>query len=229
MDFLNDLFIYKNGVIIQGLTNELSVQYMYNYFQQNDNNVLVVTSSLYEANKFFQQLRTYTDDVYIFPMDEFLTSIALAISPDLKMKRLETLEKIKLGKKCIVVTHLMGYLKYLTNINDFSLNKKTYKVNDFINRDELVKLLEKFGYIQTSVVTSTGEYALRGYIIDIFIFNQKNPIRIELFGNEIESIRFFDENSQRSLESINDFQIVPLNELIGESYSSLYDYLNYHI
>ena len=67
-------------------------------------------------------------------MDEFLTSIAVAISPDLKLKRLETLEKIKSGKKCIVVTHLMGYLKYLTNKSDFDFNKKEYKENDILDR-----------------------------------------------------------------------------------------------
>jgi len=226
MDFLNNLFTYKNNIVVQGLTDELSVQYMYNNFKQNDDNMLVVTASMYEANKFFQHLKTYTDEVYLFPMDEFLTSIALAVSPDLKLKRLETLEKIKFKKKCIVVTHLMGYLKYLTNKIEFDKNKKEYKVNDVINREELIQLLEKIGYTQTNLVTSTGEYAIRGFIIDIFVFNQDNPTRIELFGKTIESIRYFDGSTQRSLNNINSIQIVPLNEQIGEKYNSLYDYLN---
>ena len=225
MEFLNNLFSYKNNVIVQGLTEELSVQYMYNNFKQNDDNVLVVTSSMYEANKFFQQLKTYTDEVYLFPMDEFLTSIALAVSPDLKLKRLETLERIRTNKKCIVVTHLMGYLKYLTSIDNFSKSKLSYKIGSVFNRSELVEALEDYGYIQTSIVTSTGEYAIRGYIVDIFIFNQDNPIRIELFGNEIDSIRYFDASSQRSLQPLNSFELIPVNEHIGGQNSSIYDYL----
>ena len=86
-------------------------------------------------------------------------------------------------------------------------------------------MLEDYGYVQTSLVTSTGEYALRGYIVDIFVFNQDNPIRIELFGNEIESIRYFDASSQRSLQSLNSFELIPVNEHIGGQNSSLYDYL----
>ena len=226
MEFINNLFKYKNNVIVQGLTEELSVQYMYNSFKSNDDNLLVVTSSMYEANKYFQLLKTYTEEVYLFPMDEFLTSIALAVSPDLKLKRLETLERIKTGKKCIVITHLMGYLKYLTNVDNFKSSKMSYVVGNNINREDLVNSLEEYGYTQTSIVTSTGEYAIRGFIIDIFVFNQDNPIRIELFGNEIDSIRYFDASTQRSLDELNSFEIIPINEQIGDKNSSLYSYLN---
>ena len=226
MEFLNDIFQYENNKVVQGLTEEISIQYIINSFNSNDDNVLVVLSSMYEANKFFQFIRTYTDKVYLFPMDEFLTSIAVAISPDLKLKRLETLEKIKTGQKCIIVTHLMGYLKYLTNVDVFNNSKLSYQLGDVINRDELIKYLENYGYNQTSIVTSTGEYAIRGFIIDIYIFNQDYPIRIELFGNEIESIRYFDASSQISKEEINSFDIISLNENIGDKHNSIYDYLN---
>ena len=66
MEFLNNIFTYKNTSVVQGLTEELSVQYMFNKYKENDDNLLIVTSSMYEANKYFQLLRTYTDEVYIF-------------------------------------------------------------------------------------------------------------------------------------------------------------------
>ena len=100
-------------------------------------------------------------------MDEFLTSIALAVSPELKLKRLETLEKIKTGHKCIVVTHLMGYLKFLTSKENYLNHNQVYKIGDHINRDEFAKTLDDYGYQKTDIVTATGEYAIRGYIIDI--------------------------------------------------------------
>ena len=62
MDFLNNLFTYKNNIVVQGLTDELSVQYMYNNFKQNDENMLVVTASMYEANKFFQTIKLYNEN-----------------------------------------------------------------------------------------------------------------------------------------------------------------------
>ena len=113
MNFLADIFRYKECTEVTGLTDELSVLYCLNYFYKKKSNILIVTNSLYEANKVYQKIKTYIDDVCLFPMDDFLSSVALAISPDLKVKRLETLESIKKGEPKIVVTNLMGYLRFL--------------------------------------------------------------------------------------------------------------------
>ena len=100
----------KEGII--GLTPELKVQYLVQQFEMKDQSVLFVCSSLYEANLYYQKFLNYTKSVYFFPMDDFLTSEALAISPELKISRLETLKKIT-EEKCIIVTNLMGYLRFL--------------------------------------------------------------------------------------------------------------------
>ena len=113
MNFLGEIFKYENHARVCGLTSELQAQYYYHYFKQNDDNILIVTNSLYDSNKIYQKLKTYTDDVCLFPMDDFLSSVALAISPDLKVNRLETLEYLKNHDKTIVVTNLMGYLRFL--------------------------------------------------------------------------------------------------------------------
>ena len=118
MNFLYDLFSYSNGLTVTGLTKELNVFYVLNYFEKENKNVVILSNSLYEANMYYDSLKLYTDDVYLFPMDDFLTSVAVAISPDLKNKRLETLECIRNNKKSIVVTNLMGFLKYLPDKNN---------------------------------------------------------------------------------------------------------------
>jgi len=219
-----DQFSFDNGTIIQGLTNELNIFYVLTAFQKLNKNILVVTSSLYEANQIYNSLQTYTSKVFLFPMDDFLTSVAVAISPELKMKRLETLDSLNQGP-CIVITNLTGYLRFLPNVEKKDSLKICLKEQDTIGRDQLHQLLEEFGYKQESLVTSTGEYALRGFVLDIFPTYEEHPIRIEFFGNEIESIRKFDESTQLSLEKIKDIVINPYQEIMTKESSSLYDFL----
>ena len=224
MDILKDLFKYEKYTTVCGLCDELQILYYYHYFMSNDQNVLIVTNSLYDANKIFQKLQTYTDDVCLFPMDDFLASVALAISPDLKVKRLEALEKLK-TKRQIVVTNLMGYLRFLPAVDVTKKLKFTLTKDTSINRDEILQNLDYYGYKRETIVTTTGEYAIRGYIIDIFPIESDHPVRIELFGDEIESLRFFNENTQLSINEIEKLNILPFDEISSESHSSLYDYM----
>ena len=226
MDFLNQFFKYENGLTVNGLTRELNIFYVLNKFNNDSKNILILTNTLYEANTYYDNLKRYTDKVYLFPMDDFLTSVAVAISPDLKVKRIETLTNISNGEKCIVVTNLMGYLRYLPDKNNsFNLEYKI-DLKSNITRQDVLDLLDKYGYIRESLVTTTGEYAVRGYIIDVFIIDEEHPIRIEFFGDEIDSIRYFDENTQLSINSIEDILIKPYTEVVSDKYNSLVDYLN---
>ena len=191
MDFLSDYFKFDNGITITGLTNELNVFYVLELFKKNDKNIVILTNTLYEANTYYSLIKTYIDNVYLFPMDDFLTSVAVAISPDLKNKRLETLNEIRNNKKSIVVTNLTGFLRYLPDKNNSSNletrlnNKSSLKYND------MLELLDRYGYEKTSLVTQTGEYAVRGYIIDLFPIDSDHPVRFEFFGDDIDSIRYF--------------------------------------
>ena len=223
MNWLTDKFQLDTNIRITGLTNELNILYILNMYQNHDENVLVITNSLYECNKIYSLLSTYTENVLLFPMDDFLASVALAASPDLKVKRLETLRKVG-NSKYIVITNLTGYLKYLPSLSQ--KNFLNLKIDQFISRDSIIENLERFGYSRDSIVTSTGNYAVRGYILDIFLIEEEHPVRIEFFGNLIESIRYFDENSQLSLEKLTEINIYPYHEIIEEETSSLIDYLS---
>lgn len=226
MNFLGEIFKYENHARVCGLTSELQAQYYYHYFKQNDDNILIVTNSLYDSNKIYQKLKTYTDDVCLFPMDDFLSSVALAISPDLKVNRLETLEYLKNHDKTIVVTNLMGYLRFLPSYEKSQNLKVSLKKGLTIDRDKIVNELEEYGYVRTSLVTSTGEYALRGFIIDIFPIEADHPIRIELFGEEVEAIRVFSEETQLSINEISKVDILPIQELNFDEHSSLFEYMH---
>ena len=223
MDIFND-FKYDNNIIIQGLTKELNTFYVQNLYNNTKKNILIVTSTLFEANQIFKNLKTYLDNVYLFPMDDFLTSVALAVSPEFKVKRLETLDKIK-ENKSIVITNLTGYLRYLPDINvKDKLNLEITKSTK-INREKLEEILDKYGYNKETLVTTTGEYAVRGYVIDIFLINEEHPIRIEFFGSNIDSIRYFNESTQLSIKQLDSINITPNKEVTTSKNSSIYDYL----
>ncbi len=226
MDFLADYFKYENGLTVTGLTKELNIFYMLELFKKEKRNIVILTNTLYEANMYYDSLKTYTDDVCLFPMDDFLTSVAVAISPDLKIKRLETLEQIRSGKKVIVVTNLMGFLRFLPDKNNTTNLEFNLELNKEIKRDKIEEILDKYGYVKESIVTTTGEYAVRGYIIDVFIIDEEHPIRIEFFGDDVDSIRYFDESTQLSIKEINSIKIKPYTEVVSDNNSSLVDYMN---
>src|SRR5574344_2520241 len=110
MDIFKDLFHNikdKDNIIVD--KDEIKTLYIYNKYISLNKNIIVLTNSLFEATKYYNEIKTYINDVYFFPMDDFLTSVAIAISPELKVKRLETLEKITQLSKKIIVTNLMGF------------------------------------------------------------------------------------------------------------------------
>jgi len=225
MDFLDKYFKYDNDLTITGLTHELAHIYVEKLYQEKKKNIIVLTSTLYEANNLFNGIKSLNENTFLFPMDDFLTSAALAISPELKTTRIETLENLK-NKTGIIVTNLMGYLKYLTDTKVQNKLNIKLKVGEEINRDNLIELLERLSYKRDTIVTSTGEYAVRGFVIDIFITLSDHPIRIEFFGNTIESIRYFDENTQMSIENISEITLISYGEIATDDKSSLYDYAN---
>jgi len=226
MKFLTEYFKYENGIVVNGLTNELNIFYLLDIFSKQQGNLLVVASTIYEANKIYESIKTYSNDVHLFVMDDFITSMAVAVSPELKVKRLETLENIKNSKRSIVITNLMGYLRFLPDIRtqdklSFNLTK-----NMTIDRDKLINVLVEFGYRREPVVTSTGEFAVRGFVVDIFLIEKEYPIRIEFFDNEIESIRYFNETSQLSIGEIDFIKCLPCDEIQTKEHSSIFDYLS---
>ena len=222
MNFLDEYFKYEIGTEISGLTHELNVFYVQKLCDKYDRNIIVLTSSLFEANKIYDSLVKIHDNTLLFPMDDFLSSMIVASSPELKYKRLETLDKLKSDKKYIIVTNLMGYLKYLPNAN--IKNYIDIKQNDVIKRDVLAEEINKLGYHRESLVTMSGEYAVRGFILDLYPIDYEHPIRIEFDGNIIDNIKYFNENTQMSTEETNKIKIKAIDEMPSDDKNSLFDY-----
>lgn len=201
---------------IGGLNNELKALYVYNKFMRIEKSILFVTNTLYESNLFYQTISNYTDDVVFFPMDDFLTSEALAVSPEFKITRLETLNQL-LNSKKIIITNLMGFLRFLPSKQLYYNSFISLNINEDYNMDTLVEKLYELGYTRETIINKTGEMAIRGFVIDIFPLGCVNPIRIEFWGDTIDSIREFDVDSQLTINNLKTVEIVPNTEfIVGE-------------
>lgn len=210
----NNMFNNFDNDVLIGLNNEMKAIYLASIFKKTKQNIIVVTNTLFEANKLAQSLENHCKETVLFPMDDFLTSEAIAISPELKSTRIETLIGLCENKKNIIVTNLMGYLRFLPTKDIIQEKIINLEVGNEIKISDLKNKLFDLGYAKETFVNKTGEISIRGYVIDIFPIGEENPVRIEFWGDEIDSIRYFDVDSQRTKEIIKNIRIKPNTEFL---------------
>ncbi len=204
----------KKSMGIYNTTDEFFCLFLNKISRETNKNILMVVNSIYEANKLYNSLIDCHKNTYLFPMDDFLTSEALAISPDLMINRLETINKILENDNSIVITNLTGYLRFLPLKEDYQKSIISLEVGNTIEPKSLINKLVSIGYTRDTIVNKTGEFASRGYIVDIFPIAEDNPIRIEFFDDEIESIRYFDPDNQKSISESKKVVIRPFSEFL---------------
>jgi len=214
MSFLDKILDINKEKEIIGLTNELKSLYIYNKFKKENKPIIFVTSNLHNAGKIYASISRHTNKVWFFPMDDFLTSEAIAISPEFKINRLETINSLLNKETGIIVTNLMGYLRFLPPKQNFKESYITLKKNEEYNQKELIEKLFKLGYKKQTTVNMTGEIAVRGFVIDIFPINSENPIRIEFWGDTVDTIKYFNIDSQRTQTTIDEITIYPNTEFL---------------
>ena len=219
-NFFDNIFNIEdnNNYCVSGLNNELVCINIYNAFIKNNKGFLVVASSTFEANNLYQNLLNYTDKVLFFPMDDFLTSEAIAISPEFKAERINTLNVLIESEKYIVVTNLMGALRYLPSKKLWEKSNIVLKKGMDVDRENLINNLYNIGYERETIVNGTGQVGVRGYVLDIFPTSYDNAVRIEFWGDTIDSIKYFDVDTQLSLKEIDEVTIYPFTEFILDEY-----------
>ena len=218
-------FEYKSGTGLFNMTSGFFAFFLEKLFKKEDRAILVVTSSNFEARKIYNKFID-SSNILLFEDDEMVLKDGSSISPELRIDRINILNDLVSNNKRIVFTDVSGYLKYLPLVSDFVNGKLFLKTGSVCNRDELVSRLVEFGYTRDSMVSKMGEFALRGFVLDIFPVNSDDAIRIEFFGDTIESIRFFDINNQRSVSSIDEISILPFVELDYSKYDNILAYLD---
>ncbi|MCS7471622.1 transcription-repair coupling factor, partial [Stieleria sp. ICT_E10.1] len=143
-------------------------------------------------------------------------------------ERLQVLQKLR-GRDSgdtnplLVTAYIGGAIQLVPTPAQLAASTRGLAVGDEIEMDEVARWLDQSGFVATTAVQLPGEYATRGGLMDIFSVDQSNPIRVEWFGDEIESIRKFDLGSQRSVESINEVEITAVGADDQTSEDSLHD------
>ena len=206
--------------------NEIYNQFLLYIFYSCKKNLLLVVPTLNEATEIYNEIKCYTDDVYLFPEDDFMTKKAIASSPEMLFMRSNLLNKFSDSTNKIIIVHLNSFIKKIPSIEEFQNKKIELKINDKINREELIKKLNNIGYKRESIVYDVSDYAVRGFVIDVFPINEDYPIRIEFFDDEIESIKYFDAITQKSIKEIGEIKICSIKDDYGKNDSTIRDYIS---
>ena len=187
-------------------------------YEENNNSMVVVTHSDVEAKNLYEDLSFYTNDVFYFPVREVVFYNVDAISGDLRWARLKVIKEIlQNDKKKIIVTSIDALTSLYTPKDYYLKYNMVIKHGDEIDLKEVSNKLIECGYERVEVVEGKGEFSFRGGILDVFPPTSAYPFRIELFGDEVDSIRKFNTESQRSIEKVEEFEIFPAKEVIVDN------------
>ena len=186
------------------------------FYKENSQNLLIVTPNLYKSQRIYNFITAFvpTKDVLLFPCDELIRAETLSQSKEMTAQRIFVLSKILKKEARIVIANLSSASRYLPSPELFESRILKLKAGDVRDIDSLKRLLLSMGYQRVSKIDQSLQFAARGDIIDIFSVNHDNPIRIEFFGDEIESIRYFDIASQSSINGVNQVEILPSSDII---------------
>ena len=166
---------------------------------------LIITPNLYKAQKVYSLLKGLLPKTKItmFMNDELIRAENLSLSKEMAANRIYVLDEILNNKNEIIIANIASIIRFLPSKETFLASTLSFKVGQHINLTEVKKTLVKAGYYQVNKIDQTLQFASRGDILDIFSVNYDDAVRIELFDDEIESIRFFDISTQSSKEPIN--------------------------
>merc|ERR1711879_1050438 len=162
----------------------------------------------------YEQLSNVIDNNHIafFPQDEFMTTEMLAMSTEFKLERMNTVSKILDKKPLVVVTNTTGFIKQLIPFSEWNKAIIELSIDQILTQENFIEMLINRGYQRKSIVDKQGEISVRGSIVDLYPINLDEPIRVDFFDDEIESIRFFDISSQRSTIKTKMVEIFPIYE-----------------
>lgn len=205
--------------LVAGLTGSARMTYVASLHQETDRSVLVVTHNLNQAQKAVEDLYELLpkDRVMLYPANELVaTEIALDGHETLG-DRIYALSRLSKGFKGVFVVPFAGLRKLLPPAHVIAGNHRTLKFGQEYPMEPLIQHLVKVGYERVDMVEKPGEFSLRGGILDIYPVTFQNPVRIEWFDEEVDSIRSFSVSDQRSQDKMKEVEIPPARELFAES------------
>jgi transcription-repair coupling factor (superfamily II helicase) len=204
--------------LIAGLSGSARTVFVASMFEQLKRPILLVTHNLLQAQKLYDDIVNLLseNDVFLYPANELIAAEMSIASPELKAQRIEALNHLCKSNKGVLIVPIAGLRKILPPKSLWNKYQITLKLGEEINIDKILNVFVQMGYVRTEMISTPGEFSVRGGIIDIYPITESNPIRIELFDTEIDSIRFFSLEDQRSKEKVSEVTIGPATEILLE-------------
>ena len=173
--------------------------------------IIIIKENNYLASQLKDYLLSYfdEDELVTYLPEESMRTEEIASSFENRADRIYALYQVLTNEKIkVIITSPYGYIRHLPNKEILKDNIITIKKNQKLDKEELLNKLKILGYEKVSHVETPMTYSSRGYIVDAYSVNNNLPIRIEFFDDEVDSIRFFDINSQRTVEMLDECQII---------------------
>ncbi len=204
---------YKGVIQVSGCIDTQKPHFMYSILEEGSNGV-IVTFQEQKARELYESFRFFNRNVVYYPAKDVLFYQSDIQGNLLTAERLTAVKALLEGGQVTVITTfdaLMDRVMPLSSVQDGVLE---YALGDTLDMDEVKSRLIQLGYERNYQVESAGQFAIRGGIVDIFPLTEDNPYRLELWGDEIDSMRSFDVESQRSIENLERVCIFPASEMI---------------
>lgn len=198
--------------------SEAARSYLINgLYDESEESIIVFANSDVEAKNIYEDLSFYLTNVYYFPSREAAFYNVYAVSGDLRWERLKVIRELLRRNKKIIVTSIESLTAAYIPFNIFK--KYIFKVTlgDTIDLKNLSQKLIECGYERVDLVDGKGQFSVRGGIMDVYSPISMVPYRIELYGDEVDSIRSFNMDSQRSMDKVNSIELFPAKEVILEA------------
>lgn len=177
---------------------------------------LILVEDERRAREIYEDYRFYDRKVYSYPAKDLLFFQADIHGNLLIRQRMKVIKALLEEKELTVVTSIDGCMDFLESLEKIKEQLIHYESDSTVDTEQLKNQLVALGYERVGQVEMPGQFSVRGGIVDIYCLTEENPWRIELWGDEIDSIRSFDPESQRSLENLEELTIYPAVEHIGD-------------
>ena len=217
-EYIEEINKHSPVISISGLSDVGKVQYLYATKEATNRPICIVTYNEIQAKKIIEDLNYFTKDfetIYYFPKKEIASYDYVLESKDVFYQRIEVFNKIEQKKAKIIVTTIEALMQKVIAKSTLYQHKLEMKMGKTYSLEEVKQTLIQLGYERSDLVEGKGQFSLRGDILDIAL-SEKEGIRIEFWGDEIDSIRKFHLSSQRSTDTIDKIEIMPAHELILE-------------
>ncbi|MCX2456433.1 transcription-repair coupling factor [Lacticaseibacillus nasuensis] len=204
--------------MVTGLSGSAKTLMLASALEASDRQLIVVENNRFHASELATDLTSLlgADLVWPFPVEDVLAAEVAVSSPDSRNERINALDWLQTGHPGILVTSLAGLKRLLPPPDAWQQATLTLSMNSDIDPQRLATQLVAMGYSRDTLVGTPGQFAIRGGIIDIYPLNQDNPVRIELFDTEVDSLRSFDMGTQRSIANLESVVIPPATDLIAD-------------